>query len=212
MPLLYQKNVSPHQKLGLWRITESSDHLLNILGTHSSGFGRYLQLVHEAGRQQWLAARLLLRELTGNRETCVSYDEYNKPFVPHSALKISISHSYGLVAVITDDEMETGIDIEIIKPKIERIAEKFMSDEEMRMLDPQSRIEALYVHWCAKEALYKLYGKKELIFKENLSIRPFIYSGEGEIEGSIVCADHEGDYTLRYEKTGAHMLVYVLNN
>jgi phosphopantetheinyl transferase len=211
MPLLYKKDIAAGQSLGLWQIAESSEDLLQLLGAQPAGFERYLQLSHESRRQQWLAARVLLQELTGSKEACIDYDRYNKPFVNGKQVRISISHSYGMVAVVADEMNETGIDIELIKPKIERIAGKFMSDEEMSSLDKLHHIEALYVHWCAKEALYKLYGKKELIFKENLHVHPFAYEEKGEIKGSIVCDDHEGDYRLRYEKTGDHMLVYVLN-
>ena len=181
-----------------------------MLGSEPAGFERCRQMQHESRKQQWLASRVLLRELAHN-DAEIIYDEHNKPFVQDSKMSISLSHSYGLVALIIDLEKETGIDIELVKPKIERIADKFMSDEEMLHLDKKNRIEALYVHWCAKEALYKLYGKKELIFKEDLPVSPFIYEGSGVIEGCVRTHDHDEKYRLRYEETGEHMLVYVSN-
>jgi 4'-phosphopantetheinyl transferase len=212
MPLIIRKEISPAQTLGIWQISEEPSSLLSMLGCRPAGFDRYQQLQHESRRQQWLASRVLLRLLTNDSLAEIIYDAHSKPYIKDSSLKISISHSYGLVAVIIDREKETGIDIEIIKPKIERIASKFMSNDELQYIDQAHRIEALYVHWCAKEALYKLYGKKELIFRENLLVEPFEYKQEGHIAASIRAADHSESYMLRYEKTGGHMLVYVVNN
>lgn len=211
MPLLSIKEVSPRQTLGLWELSEHPAELLALLGNDKLIEG-YQGINHEWRQRQWLASRVLLKAIAKDIDTAVRYDSCNKPYLPHSHLKISISHSNNLVAVIIDDREETGIDIELVKPKIEKIAEKFMSDEETEALDKENVIDSLYVHWCAKEALYKLYGKKELIFKEHLIVDPFKYEGKGIINGSIRTNKLTGTYKLQYEKTGDHMLVYVLNS
>ena len=211
MPLLYTKQVSTRQTLGIWGLSEEPSELLHLLDPDEFTLARYAEINHDWRKRQWLASRLLAKVLTGVKNISIIYDQYNKPFLAGSQMHLSISHSYDKIAVIIDKEKETGIDIELIKPKIERIAEKFMSDDEMRTVQENS-IEALYVHWCAKESLYKIYGKKELIFKENISIEPFEYNAEGSIRGRVTTAGYDKTFDLRYERSGNHMLVYVVNN
>ncbi|HEV7232175.1 MAG TPA: 4'-phosphopantetheinyl transferase superfamily protein, partial [Bacteroidia bacterium] len=105
-----------------------------------------------------------------------------------------------------------GVDIELIKPRIIPIASKFMSDEEMKNIDPALKTEQLHVYWCAKEALYKLNGEKELIFRESLLVSPFLYNpAGGTLEARIVTKDMNRIFSLCYEKIENHMLVYVAN-
>lgn len=211
MPLLYIKQVSALQQLGIWELAEDPEEMLTMLNPSAATLSRYQELNHDWRKKQWLASRLLVKEMT-NTEHEISYDQFNKPYFKDTSLHLSISHSYEKIAVIIDRKQETGIDIELVKPKIERIAGKFMSDEEMSSVQSDRLTESLYVHWCAKEALYKLYGKKELAFKENLLIEPFRYNEEGRIRGRIITSSYDKSFDLYYEKEGAHMLVYVINN
>ena len=144
-----------------------------------------------------------------NNDLKISYDEFGKPYLINSSIKISISHAYEFVAILIDQNQETGIDIELIKPKIERISERFMSANELLSINKQS-LEQLYVYWCAKEALYKLYGIKNLSFKENILIEDFEYTEKGKIIGKIINNSLNKYYMLCYEKINEYMLVYVL--
>ena len=212
MPLLYTKQLSARQMLGIWGLSEEPAELLEMLVPDADTIAQYRDINHDWRKRQWLASRLLSKILLGGNSPGIIYDQYNKPYLSGSPMHISISHSYDKIAVIIDKEKETGIDIELIKPKIERIAERFMSDEEMRTVQDHNLIEALYVHWCAKESLYKLYGKKELVFRENILVEPFKYNNEGSISGRIVAGSYDKRFDLRYERSGGHMLVYVINN
>ena len=90
-----------------------------------------------------------------------------------------------------------------------------MSDEELNSLQKENLEEQLTVFWCAKESLYKLYGKKELAFKENLLVEPFQYSGKGIIKGRIKKSAIQKSYSLQYEKLNLgddnYMLAYIIN-
>ena len=73
----------------------------------------------------------------------------------------------------------------------------------------------LTLYWCAKESLYKLYGKKNLRFKENLFVEPFEYLGKGKIKAEIILDSMKSKYILRYEKISSgdknYMFTYVVN-
>jgi 4'-phosphopantetheinyl transferase len=195
MPLILRRNYGTQTTLGIWRTDEGD---------------AYIQGSAPRMKLQRLAVRVLLKKLTGVHE--ISYTATGKPFLRDGSYHISLTHTNDMVAVIADRESATGIDIEQIKSRIHSIASKFMSDEEMKNIRAGWETEQLHVYWCAKEALYKLNGEKELIFKEALLISPFHYDpGGGELEARIVSKDMNRGFKLCYEKTGDHMLVYVSN-
>lgn len=206
MPLLLNKPINPNSKLALWHITESIDELLLQLNCRVDPL---VLGVNEQLKKQRLCARILVNLLFAKPCQEIKYDFYNKPFVVNSTAKISISHAHDRVAVIINKYNETGIDIELIKSKIERIAERFMSKDELSYLDNNRRIEQLTTFWCAKEALYKYYGKKELLFRENIFVEPFSQNASGKLVGHIKTSHINIDLSLCYEKTGDYMLVYV---
>ena len=214
MSLFTNRQVSSRGKLGIWHITESLEELLKMKHFSEENLSLLNTFFYEHRKKEWLVARILAEQLSEEKNSRIIYDEHNKPFLENSKKHISISHSHNFLAVILD-EYETGIDIELIKPKVLRIKEKFMSDEELNSLQKENLAEQLTVYWCAKESLYKLYGKKELAFKENLSIEPFHYSEKGIIKGWIKKSAMKKSFILHYEKLNSgddnYMLTYIIN-
>jgi 4'-phosphopantetheinyl transferase len=166
----------------------------------------------ELKRMQRVAVRMLLNMLSKHEGNRLEYDEFNKPYLSGPDWHISISHAGDKVAVMVDGSASPGIDIEVIDPKIERIAKKFMSRDEMKDVEGENRVEKLYVYWAAKEAMYKIHGTRGLHFIGDLHIEPFRYDPSGgNVRGSITTGSRKGNYGLHYEKTGGHMLVYRSN-
>jgi phosphopantetheine--protein transferase-like protein len=106
------------------------------------------------------------------------------------------------------EERPVGIDFELIKDKIERVARKFMSPAELTFIDQGKHTEHLYACWCAKEAIYKLQGKRNVSFLNNIHIAPFIYAGEGCIPVSLSSTDQDQQFVVHYEKFNDYMLGY----
>lgn len=214
MSLYRIQEIAKNTKLGIWHITESLDELLKMKQFSEADLQALNSFSYEHRKKEWLVARILLGKLSNERDVRIIYDGYNKPFLENSKKHISISHSHDLLAVILD-ERETGIDIELLKTKIVRIKEKFMSAAELKSLQRENFHEQLTVCWCAKESLYKLYGKKELVFKENLIIEPFQYSGKGIVRGRIKKNTVNKFFSIQYEKMNSgdssYMLAYVIN-
>ena len=214
MPIFNIQDVLRTGKFGIWHITESLDELLKMKQVSEEDSSVLKSFSYEHRKKEWLVSRILTEQLLREKNIRIIYDEHNKPFLKDSDKHISISHSHNLLIVILD-EHETGIDIEFITTKILRIKEKFMSDEELNSLQKENLEEQLTVFWCAKESLYKLYGKKELAFKENLLVEPFQYSGKGIIKGRIKKSAIQKSYSLQYEKLNSgddnYMLAYIIN-
>ena len=54
--------------------------------------------------------------------------------------------------------------------------------------------------WGAKEALFKLYGKGGVSFKEDLTVMPFQYQGKGRFYGKISKDDIDQFFHINYER------------
>lgn len=112
---------------------------------------------NEQRRAEHLAWRRVVRRELG-RNTLIEYNEVGAPIVDVADTHISVAHGAGRVAVAISDKM-VGIDIESIERAFEHVASRYMSIEE-RHVTSNKHWPAMA--WCAKEALYKLYGRKGL--------------------------------------------------
>ncbi len=182
---------------GLWLIRENEKALQEQLGNLYQVPATF---THLNKRLEWLAGRLLIRELLQSvnlQFNGIVKDEYGKPFLKNLPHHISLSHSYPYVAAIIDSEKTVGIDLEQPKEKLLRIAPRILAKDELA--DAGDNMTKHCVYWCAKEALIKVYGKKDLIFAENLLIRPFTLEKEGNITGRIIVGNTETTIPLQYK-------------
>jgi hypothetical protein len=72
--------------------------------------------------------------------------------------------------------------------------------------------EHLCVHWCAKEALYKLYGERELDFREHILVLQPPSGHEGDFRGRIRNGANENHYLLHAEKIDDYFMVFAVDN
>lgn len=150
--------------------------------------------------------RYLLQELLSPPGAELSYTPEKKPFLEGRTEHISISHSHDKLAIILNRRESTGIDIEQIRDKVIHIRHKFLNTAELEMAGEDA--ERLIALWAAKEALYKVYGLRELEFIRNLFIEEL---SDTEITGSIRFGDLRKRYRMRSEKIDNYRMVYVLN-
>ncbi len=164
-------------------------------------------------RLEWLASRYLVHEMllsSGYEDRVpVLKDEFGKPHIWGTPFHLSFSHSHELVAVILANA-PTGIDIQRIVPKIEVLAHKFLSAEELGSLKPETRLEHLHFYWGAKEALYKAHGRRQLDFREHIFIQPFGYQPIGKTAGKIDKDERQWAFDVFFEKMEDYVLVWCL--
>lgn len=213
MPLIEKTELSGETRLGIWKLEEDAEVFLSKLKLNQKEKDFLNTIVNSKRYKQWLGSRVLLKELLDTDEFVeLKNDEHGKPMLSTMPYHLSITHSAEYAGVIVSKEYAVGIDIEHIHPKIERIAHKFMCPEDFDSLDFQYEIEQMYVYWCAKEAMYKLYGKRALDFKKHIFIQPFEYMHFGEIKGKIQKDDYRHEFKITYEKLGDYMMAYVVND
>lgn len=203
MPVYQLKNVSEIIKIGVWKITETKDELINTLIHKGFDKSTIYQTKNTQRLKQWLTTRLLLSEFFKN--TNIIYDVLGKPHLDNNWF-VSISHSNEYVAIVLNKERSCGIDIEKISPKVERIKHKFLNPLD---LENVTSLEQLTLYWGAKEALYKYYGKKEVLFIENLFIENHTIE-QSFFNGRINMSNFKIKLPMAWEKIEDYILVYTL--
>lgn len=210
MALAYHKKIDSTTAFAIWKIEESADELLAQLQLKEHEKSYLDSLISDKRNIHWLSTRVLLRKMMNTNEYIdCQVDESGKPYLTNFPHFISISHSYDYAAVMVSENKAVGIDIELIKDKIERIANKFMSPKELEFINDKNKIEQLYVCWCAKEAIYKLHGKKNVSFIENIELYPFEFEGEGSFASKLNVGSIQKDFKVYYEQFDGYMVGYV---
>ncbi|SFD49351.1 4'-phosphopantetheinyl transferase family protein [Spirosoma endophyticum] len=161
---------------------------------------------HAGQRIEWLACRVAIRQLIeaqGINYAGLRKDEFGKPHLINSPWHISLSHTTGWAAVVLHRSRPVGIDIEPIREQFRRVVPRVLSDDEITHAagDPNR----LAVYWCAKEALYKLYGKRQLTFRDHLHVEPFA-DGQSQLVGHVHLPDHEEKLIIRCFQAGPGLL------
>ncbi|MBL7818680.1 MAG: 4'-phosphopantetheinyl transferase superfamily protein [Saprospiraceae bacterium] len=214
MPLQQYIITEPHGRLGIWHITEDEAFFVRKLPL-TNVEKEEIAAVSGQKRLEKLAGKLLLQQLTGWAYTLMK-DDFGKPFFKDSNVHLSLSHSGDYVVGIIS-EQPVGIDVQYLTPKVERIAPRVMNENKFKNLDVNNPLEHLHVYWCAKEALYKAYGKRHLDFRKNILIEPFNYTLAQKgvfpnkiTEGSVVTDKEVQRFDIYYKKIKNYILVYAI--
>lgn len=134
---------------------------------------------NEARRVEHLAWRRIVRRELG-RGVSIEYNGVGAPYVDTPNTHISVAHTSGAVAVAIADA-PIGVDIESLHRGFERVASRYLSSNEAQLSDDE-RWAAMV--WCAKEAMYKLYGRKGVDLIDDLRVTAYDAS-LGRIYGSM---------------------------
>lgn len=214
MPVVFDLKIDEHTELAVWKIEESHDQLMSGLQLKQHELDKIDSFKSEKRALQWLSTRLLLRTMLNTKEYIdCQMDEHGKPYLVNYDYHISLSHSYDYAAVMIsrDADKKVGLDMEMIKHKIKLVRHKFLSDVELGQKQIGDNINGLYVCWCAKEAIYKWHGRKELEFKRDIHIKPFKLRDEGDLIALVELPEGTKELEVNYFKTDdGYMLGYVI--
>lgn len=212
MPVIYKKDIDDQTSLALWKIEEPEQELLSGLQLKQHELDFLASLNNGKRMLHWLSTRLLMRTMlnTADYIDC-RMDEHGKPYLVNSPYSISLSHSYDYAAVMIGKDRAVGVDIELIKTKIHRIQQKFLSPPELAQAQIKDNTNGLYVCWCVKEAVYKWYGKKGLEFRKHIHIQPFELKKEGTLTVIVILPEEQRTLTVNYLQTAdGYMMAYVV--
>ena len=183
MALYKTLTVNKATKVLIWKIEESISKLQEGIVLSENSTTRLNSMKSQLHQRGFLSIRHLLKEV-GYTDADLIYDEFGKPHLKNGKY-ISITHSFTFSAIIVSDKFHVGIDIEKQREKILKIAHKFTPFEEYKTIaNVDALISKLTIVWGAKESLYKIYGKKKLLFLHHIYIEDFRFADEkttGEI-------------------------------
>jgi 4'-phosphopantetheinyl transferase len=210
MAIAYRQQVDDDTEFAIWKIEEEADELYSQLQLDEHEKAYYERLSVGKRNLHWLGTRVLLRKMLRTDEYIdCKVDAHGKPYLVNLPYHISLSHSFDYAAVMISKKHLVGIDIEQVKEKVERIAHKFMRKEEIAFITEKDKIQQLYVCWCAKEAVYKCHGQKEVSFADNISLEPFNFEGHGNVKAHLNKDEIHLNYNVGYLQYADYMIGYV---
>jgi len=170
MPLLLHKEIE-NGEIGLWKITEEIDQLLHLAKLSEPDLVNYSEFSALHRKKEWLATRALLIQLI-KKQVQIKYFNDGKPYLENGLPNISISHTKGFVSIMLHQTAIPGIDIEHLSRQVGKVASRFLSSEEMdlcRQREEYSNFHLL-LHWCAKEAIFKMVPYSNIEFSTDMQI------------------------------------------
>ena len=183
-------------KVLIWKIEESIDDLKNGISLTEKNAARLDSMKSNVHQKGFLSIRHLLKEV-GLTDADLQYDEFGKPHLTNRRY-ISISHSFSFTAIIFSYETPVGIDIEKQREKVLKIAHRFTPIEEYKTIaNVDALIIKLTIVWGAKESLYKLYGKKKLLFLHHIYVDDFDFEDQ-KTTGEIRFDGEETSYNIEF--------------
>lgn len=224
MPLHSIQRLSPTAVLGLWHLTETAADLWAGL-PNAAAYQLLLPAPTDIRRQaQWLAGRRLAHALFGELptplppETLVRNDATGRPWLlgaPAGTL-VSLSHSGEWAAAVLAQGGRGGVDVEIIRDKAQRLAGKFLAENEWtqaRAVTADAAPAAADAHysllWSAKEALYKLAAQRGILFRQQLQLHEFSPATSGEIPATLVLGGAQTRHRICYTQPApGYVLTY----
>ena len=198
MPLFQTIQCNETTQLLIWEITESFEELLSKVVLKEKTQRRLDGMKSQQHQRAFLSVRMLIQEM-GFTDKDLHYDEFGKPYF-NCHNYISITHSYHFAAIIISHET-VGIDMELQREKIIRIADKF-TDYECSYLKPdvvEEYVKKLTVIWGAKEAIFKIRNEKGISFKDHIQVEDFSLN-ENQTEASLHFDDLVKDFDVHYKE------------
>ena len=207
MPLYKTITVNPVTKVLIWKIEEPFDQLSNGIGLTENCQLRVDGMKSELHRRGFMSVRRLLAEL-GYTDFDLYYDVNGKPHLRDDK-HISITHSFTFSAIIISD-YEVGIDIEMQRPKILKIAQKFTPIEEYRTLaNEDALVRKLTMVWGAKESLYKCFARPGVSFLQHIYVEDFRLD-ELQTTANVSFEGVEEDYDVWFVEFEGFTCAYAL--
>lgn len=211
MPLYKTIQHSATTKILIWKITESYEQLFDQVQLNQKSLERLNGMKSQLHQRAFLSVRKLLQEANYS-DFDLHYDESGKPHLLDNKF-VSISHSHEFSTLIISDQ-KAGIDIELQREKIIRIADKFINDNELKRLKSlgiHDYIKKLTVKWGAKEAIFKIRNEPGISFKDHIIINPFEIKDE-TTTAILKIENIKQQFVIYFEEFENFSLVYAFEN
>ncbi|MEO8533629.1 MAG: 4'-phosphopantetheinyl transferase superfamily protein [Flavobacterium sp.] len=198
MPLFQTIQCNDTTRILIWEITESYEELVEKVALKEKTQLRLNGMKSQMHQRAFLSVRMLIQEM-GFTDHDLHYDEFGKPYFDcHNY--ISITHSHNFAAIIISEET-VGIDMELQREKIIRIADKFTDYEcsYLKIDSTEEYVKKLTVIWGAKEAIFKIRNEKGISFKDHINVEPFLLNAD-QTQASLHFDNLVKDFHVYYKE------------
>lgn len=209
MPLYKHIQNNSDSDLYIWKITESVGELLQMVNLCDNDFKRFDKFGSESRKKEFLTTRILIQQCLGSHIQ-ICNNQHGKPYLINSNLNLSITHTKSYVAILLSEKHTPALDMEYLSKRVHRIASRFLSKHELENISQTDKTLHLYQHWCAKECLIKLYGKKDVHLIDELKIHTF-QPNDKYFTGEVCRSDFAKKYRFEYLRFDEYLLVYAVN-
>lgn len=210
MPLYKTITVNEKTSLTIWKVEETENKLWEGVELTPYCQNRFNGMKSELHRKAFLSIRHLLAKY-GYTDADLIYDENGKPHLKDGKF-ISITHSHNFTGIIISSVEHVGIDIEMQRDKILRIAHKFTPFEEYRTLaNTAAVVRKLTIVWGAKESLYKIYGHRGVSFLHHINVQDFKFDANNTT-AQIIFQGNLSNYKIRFMEFEQFTCVYATRN
>ncbi|MGB5941798.1 MAG: 4'-phosphopantetheinyl transferase superfamily protein [Leeuwenhoekiella sp.] len=210
MPIYKVIEPAPEVAIYIWKVTETLEELSAGIQLTSHCEARLKSMKSQLHQRAFMSIRHLLKK-AGYVDHDLCYDDFGKPHLLDGNY-ISITHSYNFTAIIVSKSVEVGIDIEMQRDKILRIAHKFTPLKEYHTLaNEEALIRKLTIVWGAKESLYKIYGQQGLSFLQHINVVDFDFD-DYRTTATICFRGKISDYKVHFLEFEDFTCVYALAN
>lgn len=207
MPL-YRTYKQGNLTVGVWKVDETIEQLCSMFhqfSIYEAGFTRFSS---DKRKQEWLAVRVLLKELCGGEEKEIDYFPSGKPFLKDGSAYVSFSHTSGYVAVALHPFNPVGVDIEQYGTRVQRVASRFIRADERVSMEAGDEIYTLLIHWSAKETMFKLMEEEAVDFIEHLHILPFQHQKSGILHAEEYRSIKKQKFFIHYDTHPDYVLTF----
>ncbi len=195
MPFFYQQNINETRHLAIWSITEP-------VSFFETDVQLAVAIQNEERKLQHLAVRLLFKLMMPEADLSkMVMADNGKPYLQGVPFHFSFSHCKGYAAVAVSDTDPIGIDIEIIHPRILKVAHKFLNASEKGMiaeLPEEDQLQQMAFFWAAKEAMYKQHEQLGIDFANHFQVFGLAKEQRGKVGAKILHKGIEKEVKLDY--------------
>lgn len=207
MPLLRIINFSESTKIYIWKISETLEEFFSEIILNEKSQIRLQNMKSEMHQRGFLSVRKLLL-IAGYSDFDLFYDESGKPHLLNNKF-ISISHSHQMSAVIISEE-QVGIDLEIQKEKVLRIASKFMDISHLIKLSNQDQIKKATIIWGIKEVVFKIENQKGISFPDHIFENKFDLKDK-QTKAELQINNKIKNFNIHFQEIEDYILVWGFN-
>jgi len=199
MPLLLSKQINANSAYAVWNIQETFLELPYLSPEP------YPAELHPVRQAEWIIGRVLIKRLCEQfniEYKGIGSEATGKPFLLDKPANISISHSFPMACAMVHLHQPCGIDIEMPRAQMVKVQNKYLHPSEFAY---RNDLEKLCIIWCAKEVMYKIYGRKRLSLKDELQVS---FNGDSLLHGINIKEKSHVEHQIRYEQVKDYILGY----